>query len=57
MNKNTRKKVKSQHKAQRAAGGFPKPAFKRKAKPFPRPNTEADLSIKAQCAMFYGTKN
>jgi hypothetical protein len=54
MNKNTRQRIKAQRKVILKEGGFPKPTFKKKVQPFPRPNPDVDMSIKAQCETFYG---
>jgi hypothetical protein len=56
MNKNTRKRIAKMHKQMRKVG-FPKPAFKKKVQPFPRPNPDIDLSIKAQNQMFHGRQS
>ena len=53
MNKNTKRRVKRDHAAQKAVG-FPKPVYRRKTRSFPQPNKEANLSLKAQAEIFYG---
>lgn len=52
-NNNTKRRKALKHKQQRKEG-FPKPGYKKKVKPFPRPNQDGDVSIQAQARMFYG---
>ncbi len=53
MNNNSKRRKAAQHKAQRKIG-FSKPGCKKKAKPFPRTNPDADLSLYTQAKIFYG---
>lgn len=46
-NNNTKRRKVALHKEMRKQG-FPSPGFKKKAKPFPVPNKDADVSIRAQ---------
>lgn len=53
MNNNTKRRKALFAKENK--GNFPKPVFKKKAKPFPQPK-DAGLSLANQRAMFYGAK-
>ena len=44
MNKNTRKRHRLKRKETLKGGGFPKPTFKKKVQPFPRPNPDISIS-------------
>ena len=53
-NRNTKLKIKLARKATLESGGFSKPVFKKKAKPFPAPNKDDDniLSMTSQAKFF-----
>jgi hypothetical protein len=54
MNKNTRSRQKQLRKATLEFGGFAKPVYKKKSKPFPTPNKEGseNLSMTVQAKFF-----
>lgn len=52
-NNNTKRRKALKHQQQRKEG-FPKPGYKKKARPFPRPNPDEDLSLQTQAKTFYG---
>ena len=54
MNKNTKQRLARYRAEKKAQGTFPASIYKRKAKQFPRPNPDVDMSLKAQSKMFYG---
>jgi ribosomal protein L44E len=57
MNKNTRTRL-AQYRAKcKSEGGFPKPVYKKKAKPFPKLDKDADLSMRMQSLMFHGVNS
>ena len=53
-NRNSKRRKAAQHKELKKTG-FPKPVFKKKARPFPRPNPDADLRLVTQREIFSGT--
>ena len=52
MNKNTKRNKAAFLKANK--GNWPKPVYKKKAKPFPTPNKDEDMTMTRQRAIFYG---
>lgn len=52
-NNNTKRKKAQWHRQMRKQG-FPTPVYKKKARPFPRPNQDEDVSIQAQARLFHG---
>ena len=54
MNKNTRQRLRAAHKATVASGGFQKPAFKKKAKQFPK-GTEMTMAMQRE--IYFGKKD
>ena len=54
MNKNSKRRQLAQRKEAKQSGGFPKPVFKAKKKPFPQGSSKQDVSLAAQHRMFYG---
>lgn len=52
-NKNSKRNKARKHKELRKSG-FPTPVYKKKARPFPRPNQDEDVSIQAQARLFHG---
>ena len=58
MNKNTRSRQKQLRKTILSEGGFSKPVYKKKAKPFPTPNDyEGKLSLTSQAKFFNNPGN
>lgn len=53
MNSNSKRKKIALRKQMRK-NGFPTSVYRKKLRPFPRPNTETDLSLKTQAQMFHG---
>ena len=51
MNKNTKQRLKSAHKATVASGGFQKPVYKKKVKPFPKGQ---EMTMAMQREIYFG---
>jgi hypothetical protein len=56
MNKNTKRRL-AQYRVKCKREGFPKYVHKKKAQPFPRPDKDVDLSIRAQSLIFHGSRS
>lgn len=55
MNKNSRKRQRNASITAKQSGGFSKPVYKKKAKPFPQPK-DAGLSLATQRDIFFGVR-
>jgi ribosomal protein L44E len=56
MNKNSRRRQRQIAITAKQSGGFGKPVYKKKAKPFPTPNKDEDVSLATQRVTFYGVR-
>jgi hypothetical protein len=55
MNKNSKRRQRNAAITAKQSDGFPKPVYKKKAKPFPKPNGEdSALTLADQRAIFNG---
>lgn len=54
MNKNSKRRQRNAAITAKQSGGFSKPVYKKKAKPFPQPNKETTLTLADQRAIFNG---
>lgn len=56
MNKNSKRRQRSLALTAKSNGGFGKPVFKKKAKPFPTPNKDKNMTLATQRDIFYGVR-
>ena len=56
MNKNTKRRQRNAAVAAKQSGGFGKPVYKKKAKPFPKPNGEDAMTMADQREFLYGKR-
>ena len=54
MNKNSKRRQRNAAITAKQSGGFPKPVYKKKAKPFPKSNGDNAPTMAEQRAMFNG---
>lgn len=55
MDKGSKRRQEQIRATAKASGGFGKPVYKKKAKPFPTPSKE-DMSLATQRSIFYGVR-
>lgn len=56
MNKNSKRNKVAQRKASKQSG-FRASVYKKKSKPFPRPNSDEDVSLRTQSLIYYGLQS
>ena len=56
MNKNSKRRQRQIAAEAKQAGGFSKPVYKKKVRPFPVPHKDEDVSLSAQREVFYGKR-